>query len=154
MKALNCEKLTHEEFNKLLTESISRPIYTVNPNESISPVAFHFNFSAAWLNDAIFIIDSDKAGGYVYRGPYQDKIVIQAGEYLLSNKGRNDTSYLLSGGDTLSFIFLNKKTNETCAGVHESEPFWQANKNVYIDLLPFRELNKIGLPVSFKVRIE
>lgn len=152
----NCEKLSPQEFDKNLAERLSEPVYAASKNEPTSPVTFHFNFGfgAAQLNNAIFIIDSDKVGGLVYRGSYLNNIVIQAGEYLLSDKGRNDTGYLLKGGDTLSFLFLNKETHEICGFSHESEPFWQANKNVFIDLLPFRELNEIGLPVSFKVRIE
>ena len=144
MRAMNCEKLSPKEFSEFLAELLAEPMYAANPNQPSASVTFKFNLEPALLSNTILIIESSKAGRYVYRDQYQDVIVIQAGQDLL--RGR--------GGDSLEFRLLNKKTHEACTGWHESEPFWQANKTVYMDLLPFRELNEIGLPVMFKVRIE
>lgn len=144
MKALNCEKVSTEEFESLLSGASQEPMYTANPNKPTSPVTFHFNFPYADLSDAIFVVHSYKAHGDIYRAQYKYEFVVQAGKDLFSH----------GGGDTFEFSLFNKKTHEVCVGVHESEPFWQANKKVYFDLLPERELNELELPVSFKVRIE
>ena len=144
MRALNCEQLSPEVFDKNIAELLSEPIYAPSKNEPTAPVTFRFNLPAALLSDTIFIIESNKADCIIYRDTYQDKFTIQADKNLLND----------GGGDSFQFSLWNKKTYEVCSAGHESEPFWQANKTVHVEFLPFRELNEIGLPVVWKVRIE
>lgn len=144
MKAMNCTKLSAEDFDKRLTNRLLSPIYTPKPNLSASPVTFRLNFSPTTLSDTVLVIKSSKVQSDIYRGEYRDEFVVQAGADLLSD----------GGGDSFELRLFNRKTYEACTAVHESERFWQANKKVYMDLLPSRELNTLGLPVSFKVRIE
>ena len=151
MRAMNCEKLSPKEFDKLLAEKLAEPMYAANPNEPSAPVTFKFNLEPALLSDTILIIESNNVERYVYRDQYQDEIVIQAGQDLL--QGGPELLDGRRGYDSFTFVVLNKKMREICVDEHGA-PFWQANKKVYIDFLPFRELDKIGLPVTFKVRIE
>jgi hypothetical protein len=142
MKAMNCRKLLPEEYSKRLGVMLATPIYKSDTPHF--PVTFKFNLSPDSMKDSILIIRSSKVFADVYKGPYSQELVIQAGADLLRD----------GGGDNLQIRIFNNQTKTSCTSVHESEPFWQANKKVTMEFLDERELNELGLPVTFKVRIE
>jgi hypothetical protein len=144
MKAMNCRKLLPEEYSKRLGVMLANPVYKYKSDAPHFPVTFKFNLSPDAMKDSILIIRSSKVFAHVYQGPYSQEIVIQAGADLLRD----------GGGDNLEIRIFNNQTKTSCTSVHESEPFWQANKKVTMEFLDERELNELGLPVTFKVRIE
>ena len=145
MRAMNCEKLSPDEFNKDLAQWMALPIYSADPNGLASPVTFHFNLAATLLPDTFLVIESLKAHRAIYRATYRNEFTIQAGQELLRDKG----------ADNFKILLFNKKNYEICVFEQESPHYWQAGKHVYIDFLPFRELDpQTGEPVAYKVRIE
>lgn len=148
MRALNCKTLSAVDFDMSLSKAMSEPLYSPEPGKPVSPVHFKLDFGLAAGEDTIVRVGSDAAGyKLVYRGSYKKELTILAGEELLgANNG--------SGGDNFSISIIQRSTRKMCGGVIESIQPWQANKTVHIKLLPFRELNAIGLPVTFKVRVD
>jgi hypothetical protein len=144
MKAMNCKKLLPEEYTKRLSARLAMPIYKPKSDAPHFPVTFKFNLSPDAMKDSILIIKSSKVSADVYQGPYSQELVIKVGDDLLRD----------GGGDNLQIRIFNNQTKTSCTSVHESEPFWQANKKVIMEFLDERELNELGLPVTFKVRIE
>ncbi len=145
MRAMNCEKYSPGEFDLMTTEILSKPVYLPPHKNSTSPITFQFNLTPFIFEDTILILESSKADSIIYRGPYQDKITIQAGNELLNEKGY----------DNFTFSVFKKKSHQICRDVYEAGQFWQTKKIVHIDLLPFREINpRTNLPVSFKLWTE
>jgi hypothetical protein len=144
MKAMNCGKKQPDEYADLVASLAAKPVYQNKTGTQSEPVTFKFNFDSDLMQDTTVFIYSFKASKIVYAGPYLQALVIQVGTDLLKDRG----------GDSLQIRFLDKTKLTSCTAVHESEPFWQAGKTVHMELLAARELNSIGLPVSFKVRIE
>lgn len=144
MQAMNCGILEPIKFEKVWTTTHLKPVYGARKNEPTSPVTFKFNLAPSELKDTILVIRSNKVHLPVYRAPYQEKIVVQAGADLLNN----------DGFDSFQIRLLNPITRLSCTEVHETTAFWQANKTVFMDFLPDRELDMNGRPVGFKVRIE
>lgn len=146
MNALNCKKLTPQEFAEATTPNPQR-LYVL-PNDVTSTVTFHFDVPSASAEHSILVISSRKTKRDVYHGRFVTKLVLTVGADLTNSKRAKRGSY-----DDLSLRFYDLKTNVACGAGHEAD-FWQPNKNVFIALLPYRELDEIGLPVAFKVRIE
>lgn len=147
MKALNCKTLSAIEFDESLSKAMLEPLYTPTPQRPAATVRFKLDLGLSEGDDTFVRIRSDALDKRVYRGPYQKEFTILAGEELLSaNNG--------SGGDNFSIGIFQKSTRKICSGVIESIRPWQANKTVHIKLLPFRELNEIGEPESFKVYVD
>jgi len=150
MQALNRETLSAPEFDKYLSEALSAPSYTPEKGESTAPVHFNLDLGIGLSpgDDTLVFIDSSATGfKLVYGGPYQKNFTIQAGGQLLgANYG--------DGGDNFTISIVQKSARKIGAGVIESIRPWQANKTVHIKLLPFRELNEIGLPETFEVHVD
>lgn len=145
MRAMNCEVLSVHEFNLRLNEALIQPKYLADKKYGVSQVRFHFNLEPELIDGAVLVVESDRAGRAIYSGDYKKSIVVQAGYELLNE----------NGSDNFKFIIFNKKNHEICSFEHGSTPFWQAGKDVYIDFLPFRELDPAtGEAVAFKVRVE
>jgi hypothetical protein len=144
MKAMNCGKKQPEEYARLIASLSAKPVYENKTGAQSVPVTFKFDLNPDLMKDSTLFIYSFKASKNVYVGPYSQTLVIQVGTDLLRD----------SGGDSLQIRVLDKTKLTSCTAVHESEPFWQAGKTVHMEFLPERELNSLGLPVSFKVRIE
>lgn len=147
MQALNRETLSIAELDEYISETLSESVYAPMPSKPFSPVHFKLNFGAMASEDTLVNIYSHAVDKRIYRGPYQKEFTILAGEELLgANYG--------DGGDNFTVNIIQKSTRKVGTGVIESIQPWQANKTVHITLLPFRELNAIGLPVTFKVDVE
>lgn len=144
MKAMNCGIKQPDEYARLIASVSAKPVYENKTGTPSLPVTFKFNLDSDLMKNSTLFIYSYKASKNVYMGPYAQTLVIQAGTDLLRD----------SGGDSLQIRIFDGKEFSSCTAVHESEPFWQANKTVFMDFLSQRELNSIGLPVAFKVRIE
>lgn len=150
MQALNQKIRSSVEFDEYMGKILAKPIYTPESGSKTSPVHFQLDFGAGLSedNNSLVLISSDAAGyEFIYRGPYQKKFTIQADEKLLSSNYGN-------GADNFTITIIQKNNRTTGTGVIESIRPWQANKTVHIQLLPFRELNKLGLPETFKVEID
>ena len=147
MKALNCETLSTESFNESLSKAMLEPTYVPTNNKPTSQVHFTLDLGLSADGDTFVRIRSDAANKLIYRGPYTSAFTVQAGDDLLGANYGN-------GADNFSIYIHQKNTRKVCGGVMESIRPWQANKTVHIKLLPFRELNEIGLPETFKVSVE
>ena len=132
------------DFERLLAEYLSQTEYTTQPGEALAPVTFHFDLGTIVRSDTIMVILSNSSQRIIYKKAYQSPFTIQAGSAILEGKGF----------DHFKILFFNTKTHEVYVGEHEAA-FWQAHKHIYIELLPFREMDtEIGVPVAFKVRVE
>lgn len=147
MQALNCKTLSTVEFDESLSKAMSEPLYTPAPGKPVSKVHFKLDLGLSEGDDTFVRIRSGAVNKRVYRGSYQREFTILVGEELLgANYG--------DGGDDLSIGILQRSTRKVCSGVIESIRPWQANKTVHIKLLPFRELNELGLPETFEVHVD
>jgi hypothetical protein len=146
MTALSCERLAPQEFQEAITPNLKR-LY-VKPTDATSTVTFHFDVPSASPEKFVLVISSRKIKRDVYHGKFETKIALTVSADLTNSKSSKRGSY-----DDLSLRFYDRKTNIACGAGHEAD-FWQPNKNVFIALLPHRELDELGLPVAFKVRVE
>lgn len=149
MQALNQRNYSSLEFDGYMEKILLKPGYVPKSGGEISPVHFQVDLGVLVPEGeaTVVLIASDAVGSeLIYRGPYQRDFTIQADARLLGANGGN-------GADNFTVTIIQKENKKTGTGVIESIRPWQANKTVRIQLLPFREVNKLGLPETFKVEV-
>lgn len=144
LSAMSCEVYTQDKFDEILKIQASEPVAKApRDNDRKRTATFvlkGFGFSIN-PDDVILSIQSGHAAGVIYAGPFKESLQISTFE---------ETYSLDKGWDSFDIMFANKRMRQICSASHSAE-FWQADKNVVIEMLKFRELDKDGYPVAFKV---
>lgn len=144
MSAMNCEIYTQDKFDEILKIQASEPLAKApGDNDRRRTTTFVLKGFGLSINpdDVILSIQSGHASGVIYAGPFKESLQISTFE---------ETYSLDRGWDSFDIMFANKRMRQICSASHSAE-FWQADKSVVIEMLKFRELDKNGYPVAFKV---
>jgi hypothetical protein len=155
MNGFNCRIFSKKKYGEIIERINSEPVYQLMPGEKTINLNLNFNLLPIY-QDHTFIIESTipskGRSNTIYRGPYKRKINLTVGENFFNNGAKPD----FWGGDTLQFYFYINKQRTTCGAYQDGgDLIWKPNANVYIDFLPWREIDEsVGRPISYKVRID
>lgn len=101
------------------------------------------------LSDAILTISSEVAGGYVYVGPYEKIIRINATQNMLKNEHPEYDGYDMLD---ISFVDVKNKITYTCMQ-EKLYKIWEKNKIATVNFFESRRADKNGQPQCYSVHI-
>jgi len=140
---MKCRDLSDREVSEARVRLNAMPMY-VPGGQWRDMVQFRFNLDPGAVGESLFVIRSYGIGAAVYRGTYQDRIIVNMDDRLARDQR----------DDILQFKLLRIEEKKICTWISdEGRPYWRPGAEIDIEFLWQPGVDENGLPKSFNVTI-